>query len=498
MLAISIPNRGPRPLSWSSRLLAVLALGVAVLVFAGAAQATIPQDVVVISVKGDVKVTMRGTARPVHTGSVVELPAGIRTGADGAIALRQGPTTVAIAANTQIDIPASSGLDEPIDRVIQPTGSAFYDVGKRLGKKLRVETPYLVAVIKGTQFNVAVQGDGTTISLFEGQLEVRAPDDSDVVNINAGEIAIRHATDKTIRVLRMDKGAPPPTPGASDKSGNGTSGQARDPGANLAPGATTSDRPSDERNTTRPGAAAVPGLGELATTTPGMDAAANAPGVDATIRLSPRDAGGTDAGLSVQAGPAALAAMAEIGLDKGVSANLAIDAGANLGAAVGNVTADVAGSASVDLGAGSVAVGGSAAVDVGTVASVGTAVDAGVDLSAGTVSTSTVAQVAAGPVATDVSAGASLNLSQPAATVDTSITAGPVDASVGASLNVGTGTTSVDLGVAGVNVGVDLGLGTGVGVTTGSDTTTTAAPPPAPAPAPGLLDGLSGLLGKHR
>src|SRR6185295_13822757 len=158
-------------------------------------------DVVVVSVKGDVQVTMRGTARAVSAGATVELPASVRTGADGAIGLQQGPTTVSVAANTQIEIPAS-GLGEPIERVIQPQGSAFYNVGKRLGKKLRVETPYLVAVIKGTQFNVAVQGDGTTVSLFEGQLEVRAPDDSDVVNLNAGEIAIRHATDKTIRVLR--------------------------------------------------------------------------------------------------------------------------------------------------------------------------------------------------------------------------------------------------------------------------------------------------------
>ncbi|HEY7379361.1 MAG TPA: FecR domain-containing protein, partial [Steroidobacteraceae bacterium] len=127
-------------------------LGLACLAFNDAASAAASQDVVVISVKGDVTVTMRGTVRPVHTGTTVDLPAAIRTGADGAIALRQGPTTVSIAAKTQIQIPESASLGEPIDRVLQPQGSAFYDVGKRLGKKLRVETPYLVAVIKGTQF----------------------------------------------------------------------------------------------------------------------------------------------------------------------------------------------------------------------------------------------------------------------------------------------------------------------------------------------------------
>ena len=37
----------------------------------------------------------------------------------------------------------------------------------------------------------ATQEDSTTIALFEGHLEVRASDDSDVVDLDAGEIAIR-------------------------------------------------------------------------------------------------------------------------------------------------------------------------------------------------------------------------------------------------------------------------------------------------------------------
>ena len=80
---------------------------------------------------------------------------------------------------------------------MQPRGNAFYDIGKREGRKLRVETPYLVGVIKGTQFNVAAQDDSTTISLFEGLLEVRASDDSAVVDLKAGEIASRRRGDKS-------------------------------------------------------------------------------------------------------------------------------------------------------------------------------------------------------------------------------------------------------------------------------------------------------------
>src|SRR5262249_33337290 len=93
--------------------------------------------------------------------------------------------------------------------IVQPRGNAFYDIGKREGRKLRVETPYLVGVIKGTQFNVAAQEASTTISLFEGRLEVRAADDSDVVDLKAGEIASYKRGDKSISVLKMDAGKAP-------------------------------------------------------------------------------------------------------------------------------------------------------------------------------------------------------------------------------------------------------------------------------------------------
>jgi len=33
---------------------------------------------------------------------------------------------------------------------VQPHGNAFYSVGKREKRKLRIETPYLVGVVKGT------------------------------------------------------------------------------------------------------------------------------------------------------------------------------------------------------------------------------------------------------------------------------------------------------------------------------------------------------------
>ena len=103
---------------------------------------------------------------------------------------------------------------------MQPSGSAFYDVGKRDGRKLRVETPYLVGVVKGTQFNVVAQDKGATISLYEGLLEIRAADDSAVVNIKAGEVASRRDGDRAIGVIHMNDPSPrPPRPSPAPATG---------------------------------------------------------------------------------------------------------------------------------------------------------------------------------------------------------------------------------------------------------------------------------------
>src|SRR6202008_118812 len=147
-------------------------------------------DIVVVTVHGTVDATMAGMTVPLSAGAILELPATVRTGADGAVELRQGPSTFAAAGNTELEIPQSAAQDGLVERIIQIRGKAFYSIGKRTGTRLRVEAPYLVAVIKGTQFNVAAQEDSTTIALFEGHLEVRASDDSDVVALEAGEIAI--------------------------------------------------------------------------------------------------------------------------------------------------------------------------------------------------------------------------------------------------------------------------------------------------------------------
>ena len=121
-------------------------------------------DIVVANTRGEVFFTVRGAQTRLRAGSVLELPATLRTGRDGAVELRQGATSISVGPDTVLEFPALEKAGGPIDRVIQPRGNAFYSIGKRPGRKLRVETPFLVGVVKGTQFNVAAGDDATTMS----------------------------------------------------------------------------------------------------------------------------------------------------------------------------------------------------------------------------------------------------------------------------------------------------------------------------------------------
>jgi hypothetical protein len=327
-------------------------------------------EIVVVTVHGTVNATMAGMTVPVSAGAILELPATVRTGADGAVELRQGNSTFAAASNTELEIPQSAAADGLVERIVQIRGNAFYSIGKRTGSRLRVEAPYLVAVIKGTQFNVAAQDDSTTIALFEGHLEVRATDESDVVNIDAGEIAIRHRNDVTISVLRLNAAA-------------------REARRNRELAA----RPQPDSQNSSTGAV-----------TARTDDTASRPRVDVTLPtddVAPRD--GVSVGVSVtpteparvvEALPdvgAEVVAKTSVGevatVDTAVSTGVDVSAGTvaadtNVGVAAGNVApVDVGATAAVDVPAGAVDV--AADVNVGAV-NAGVAVGtSGVDVNLG-------------------------------------------------------------------------------------------------------------------
>jgi hypothetical protein len=465
-------KKKPSTMSPVVRLLATVSLALTALLASPAALAVDSGDIVVVSAKGEVHFTVNGAARVVRPGGVLELPATLRTGRDGAVELKQGATTVSVGPETLLEFPALEKRGAPIDRIVQPRGNAFYNIGKREGRKLRVETPYLVGVIKGTQFNVAAEDDGTTISLFEGLLEVRATDDSAVVDLKAGEIAARKRGDKSISVLKMDGGNAPPTGPRAPAGGSSNNGTPSPDAPRLAPPNGDGDSSLVDRSDIDPLIPAVVdrlgNTGVAAGTNTSMDLGTGVE-VGASAAASAGDPIGVGANAAVNAPSGAVDLAAGTRVDVGLVDGGSLDVAASTDVSAGPVSVDTG--TAVSLGGGSLDVSTSTTVDAGPI-DLGSRTDLSVSGAAADLTTTTT--VDAGPVAADVGASASVALG--AGTVDTgataSVDAGPLTTDVGtaAAVDLGAGTvaTTVDVGAStplaavdtGVSVAADVGAGT--------------------------------------
>jgi hypothetical protein len=373
----------------------LLFVAVLLCVATGVTHAAGETDIVVMHLSGSVAVTRDGQRVDVRTGGRLVLPVAIRTGADGALELRQSRTTVTISANSTLNIPATGLASGKIDRIEQSTGSVFYRVEKRETQKLRVETPYVVAVIKGTQFNVVSQQDSSTVALFEGLLQIAAADGTDIVALNAGEIAVRYGSESRIRVLNMSTGqtlraAVTPQGGNVQGTAAGTIGTAAPAPNRIVP------------------VAVVPPVRGIAGSLPSV---------------------GVTAGVNVGSGSVQLGANVAAGLGNGTLGNSAL--GANV---------------SVDANVGTNTIGANLATNVG-----GTSLGAGINLGGGSLDAGVnVGLGTAGAPSAPIGATLSLGTTPEGAQVGTSVNLGNTNLGVavnlGGTLSSATNTVTAPLG----------------------------------------------------
>lgn len=122
-------------------------------------------------VSGEAWITGSGVQQA-SLGGAAELKPGdtIRTGRNGRVLLVRGAETMLVSANSQVVVPTSSGSGR--STLIQQAGSVLLDVEKRNVQHFEVETPFLAAVVKGTQFRVTVTAAGARVDVTRGQVEV--------------------------------------------------------------------------------------------------------------------------------------------------------------------------------------------------------------------------------------------------------------------------------------------------------------------------------------
>ncbi|MDA9492031.1 FecR family protein [Bradyrhizobium sp. CCBAU 11361] len=112
----------------------------------------------------------------------------IRTGRSGRVLLVRGEETILISPNSVVGLPAETkeGLSTTI---IQQAGSILLEVEKRNVKHFEVETPYLAAVVKGTQFSVTVNAGSTRVGVLRGQVEVSDFKTGQIAQVMPGQAA---------------------------------------------------------------------------------------------------------------------------------------------------------------------------------------------------------------------------------------------------------------------------------------------------------------------
>jgi hypothetical protein len=116
----------------------------------------------------------------------------IRTGRNGRVLLMRGEETILIAPNSVIGMPTEK-KDGLSTTILQQAGSILLEVEKKNIKHFEVETPYLAAVVKGTQFSVTVNGTSTSVDVKRGQVEVSDFKSGQIALVMPGQAATSFA-----------------------------------------------------------------------------------------------------------------------------------------------------------------------------------------------------------------------------------------------------------------------------------------------------------------
>src|ERR1043166_168958 len=95
----------------------------------------------------------------------------VTTGRNGRVLLVRGQETILIAPNSVVGVPAEP-KDGLATTITQQAGSILLEVEKQNVPHFEVETPYLAAVVKGTQFRVTITTNGTRVDVQRGKVGV--------------------------------------------------------------------------------------------------------------------------------------------------------------------------------------------------------------------------------------------------------------------------------------------------------------------------------------
>lgn len=118
-------------------------------------------------------------------GMFLENGATITTNANGRVMLSSGRDTMTVGPNSIVTVPT----DSPMQTVVQVQGRSDLDIERLTEPHFKVVTPFLAAVVKGTQFSIAVSQGGANVAVDQGVVEVTDPVSGDSIDVSPGQVA---------------------------------------------------------------------------------------------------------------------------------------------------------------------------------------------------------------------------------------------------------------------------------------------------------------------
>ncbi len=113
----------------------------------------------------------------------------LSTNARTRLLLTRGKERIQVGSNTVMSLPTVKELSPGKTIIRQKAGTIHLAVNKKNVKHFSVETPFMVAAVKGTQFSISLNKDSSNIRVHEGIVEVSNRQTNEVVDITAGQSA---------------------------------------------------------------------------------------------------------------------------------------------------------------------------------------------------------------------------------------------------------------------------------------------------------------------
>ena len=122
----------------------------------------------------------------VRAGDIIPNTAWIATGPRGRVQLVRGVESISFQPNTVAGI-FTSGFGERKTEVVEQAGVLDLEIEKRSKPHTTVQTPFLAAVVKGTNFRVSVSKSAAEVTVNRGLVQVTSFASGQTANVGPGQ-----------------------------------------------------------------------------------------------------------------------------------------------------------------------------------------------------------------------------------------------------------------------------------------------------------------------